>query len=242
MTMGKDPHPFYVPPGRFAGDRVLFDAEEAHHILAVVRLQEGAICRVTDGCGGRYVVRLAGGRVGLEGIVLESETPEDRPVTIELGFPLLRVRSRTDWLLEKGVEVGVDRFVPIRWARTVREEHAARSADRWRRILREAMKQSERAWLPELAEAQPPEGDGAAPRIVLADPEGPEEAPIDAGSRAIRLLVGPEGGATDEERRRLLDAGARLWSLGPRRLRAETAAIVGAFSLARALRSGAGSN
>lgn len=234
--MGKDPHPFYVPPDRFSGDRVRFDSEESHHILNVVRLQAGAICRVTDGRGGRYVVRLTEGEGSLEGIVLESECSEARGAILELGFPLLRVRSRTDWLIEKGVEVGVDRFIPIRWARTVREEHAARSADRWRRILREAMKQSEGAWLPDLAEAQAPDGDGLAPCIILADPEGPEEAPIDREIRAVRLLVGPEGGATDEERRRLTEAGARLWSLGPRRLRAETAAVVGAFALSRALR------
>ncbi len=234
--MGRDPHPFYAPPERFHGDRVRFDAQESHHILHVIRLEAGSVCRVVDGLGGRYLIRLLGGAGEVEGVVLESEPVEERRFVLELGFPLLRVRSRTDWLIEKGVEVGVDRFVPILWTRTVREAHSERNADRWRSLLREAMKQSERAWLPELDPARSPDCGGSGTQVILADSDGPEEPPIDRDTRAVRLLVGPEGGATDEERARLVGAGARLWALGPLRLRAETACVVGAFGLARAMR------
>lgn len=238
--MGGDPHPFYVPPAAVHREEgiVRFPREEARHILRVVRLRAGDVCRVVDGRGARLRVRLLdGSEADLRGDVLE-ESFEPAPATaLELGFPLLHVRARTEWLLEKAVEVGVDRLVPIRWARGLPEGTGARP--RWERIVREAMKQCERAWLPELAEAMLPvreEDARMGTRLVLADPEGEPDPPDVRGAARVRLLVGPEGGISPLERSALRDGGALAWSLGPNRLRGETAAIVGAHRLALELR------
>jgi 16S rRNA (uracil1498-N3)-methyltransferase len=235
--MPGDPHPFLVPPERFTvTGELLFPEEEAHHILRVVRLKSGDTCRVVDGLGGRFVVRLEGGEKLLRGTVIES-TREARPArSLELGFPMLRLRARTDWMIEKGVEVGVDRFVPIRWERGLKDASAGARV-RWERILREAMKQAERAFLPDLGMAEGPAvAAGDRCLTILADPTGDASLPDLTSVKEVRLLIGPEGGAAPEERRRLLDQGAILWGLGATRLRAETAAIVGCHRLSCALR------
>ncbi|MDM7913689.1 MAG: RsmE family RNA methyltransferase [Candidatus Eisenbacteria bacterium] len=247
--MARDPHPFYIPPESFRPDgSVRFPEEEARHLLRVIRLRAGDTCRVTDGMGGIYVVRLQGTLEALDGIRLEARH-ESRPAPeIELGFPLLHNRARMEWMLEKAVEVGADAQVPILWRRNVGEMTPA-ARRRWERMLREAMKQSERSWLPDLRDAEPPELPGGEARVILADPEGEAALPPMAGAAGaagaargspVRLLIGPEGGASPEERERLRVAGAIFWSLGPTRLRAETAAIVGLHRLRQELRRGDG--
>ena len=235
--MGRDPHPFYVPPdARLPGDRVRFPAEEARHLLRVLRFREGDVCRVVDGEGTMLRVRIERTRGGVEGTIL-SRVRQERSRLLGLGFPVLRQRARTEWMLEKAVEVGADRLVPIAWERGVARD-ARLPRGRWDRILVEAMKQSQRVWLPRLEEISAAPGPGSAEiGLVLADPEGQESPPEVSGVGEIRLLVVPEGGVTDEERERLAAQGAALWSLGPNRLRAETACVVGLYRLAGALRA-----
>jgi 16S rRNA (uracil1498-N3)-methyltransferase len=214
---------------------VRFPEEEAHHILHVVRLKAGDRCRVVDGRGGRFVVRLEGRGKDLFGAVLESERDSMPLRRLDLGFPMLRTRSRTDWLIEKGVEVGVGRFVPIEWARSLKPASTG-SKTRWERIIAEAMKQSERLFLPDLAPAQEAlVAVAEADVTILADSAGVESLPDLGAAESVLLLVGPEGGIAPEERDALVARGAVLWGLGPGRLRAETAAIVGSHRLACAL-------
>ena len=235
--MARDPHPFYVPRSGITADGIVtFPEEEARHILHVIRMRSGDECRVVDGVGGIYSVRLVQNGEHLRGTVLEEKRCPPSPTFLELGFPMLRVRSRTEWLLEKAVEVGVDSLVPLLWTRGIQHRFEG-VRGRWERILREAMKQSQRAWLPTLFE---PQGACDAPpdrTVILADPEGPETLPgLDEGV-SVRLLIGPEGGPSREERERLVAGGAAIWSLGPTRLRSETAAVVASHRLAGALRA-----
>ncbi len=235
--MPGDPHPFLVAPDRFDKDGgVRFPQDEAHHVLRVVRLKIGDTCRVVDGQGGRFRVRLQGSERDLIGVILESTREAEPERRLDLGFPVLRTGGRTDWLIEKGVEVGVDRFVPIAWERSIRGTSAS-ARRRWARIVREARKPSERARLPSLAneEAALAAVGGGGP-TTLADPAGGEAWPGLAAARPVLLLVGPEGGVAAGERDLLCERGAVLWGLGSNRLRAETAAIVGSHRLAGALR------
>ena len=117
------------------------------------------------------------------------------------------------------------------------KEATESSRRRWERIAREAMKQSERVWLPEVVIDRTPFERRADTMWILADPEGDERVPTMAGSARVRLLIGPEGGITKKERERLTAEGATLWGLGPARLRAETAAIVGIHRLGVAIRT-----
>ncbi|MBM3285806.1 MAG: 16S rRNA (uracil(1498)-N(3))-methyltransferase [Candidatus Eisenbacteria bacterium] len=263
--MGRDPHPFLVPAECIDVDgRVLFPEEESRHILRVIRLKPGDACRVVDGRGGRYRVVLGKEQGRLVGTVIERMRDEPPAPRLDLGFPMLRQRARVEWLLEKAVEVGVDSLTPLLWERAVKESAAIPRA-RWERIAREAAKQSERSWLPEIVHPEdpvtfalsgsgasgPPERGGAPARregasrpdgartvALLADPAGSEALPDLRGALRVRLLVGPEGGLSEGERRALEACGTIRWSLGPTRLRAETAAIVGSHRLARAAREG----
>ncbi len=73
--------------------------------------------------------------------------------------------------------------------------------------------------------------------MVLADPEGEADLPDLTEASSVMLLVGPEGGLTDDEKRMMIERGCALWSLGPTRLRAETAAVVGSHRLTCAARA-----
>jgi 16S rRNA (uracil1498-N3)-methyltransferase len=235
--MARDPHPFLVPPNGFTPDgRVRFPAEEAHHARRVVRLGPGDECRVADGFGGLFRVVLEEETGELVGRILET-TREARggPLAV-LGFPVLRQHARADWLIEKVVEVGIDRLVPVEWDRSIKSATAEQQR-RWERIAREAMKQSERRWLPEIGPEVAPSDLPRDQRMVLADPDGESSLPDMEGADSVLLLVGPEGGLTDDERRMMIERGCALWSLGPTRLRAETAAVVGSHRLACAARA-----
>jgi len=245
--MARDPHPFHVPSSFIEADgeegaTIRFPADEAHHILHVIRLRAGDECRVTDGQGGLFRVRLEiegdGGKSddALRGRILESRRAPSRGAIVEVGFPVLRLHARNDWLIEKAVEAGADVLVPIPWERSLKEASAS-ALKRWERIAREAMKQSERVWLPEFAVDRAPFVRPAGTRWILADPEGEEDLPDLSGAGHVRLLIGPEGGLAEKERERILSQGAALWGLGPDRLRAETAAVIGCHGIARAVRS-----
>lgn len=235
--MARDPHPFYVPHASCdeTSRTIRFPAEEAHHILHVIRLKTGEECRVTDGMGGLFRVVLEKRGDDLDGRILGSFRASRPRVRLEIGFPILRLHARNDWLIEKAVEVGADRLIPIPWQRSTKEPTESMRR-RWERIAREAMKQSERLWLPEIAIEPSPFVRSPDTLWILADPKGGEATPALPDVDRVRLHIGPEGGLTDAERDHMVAQGAVLWGLGPSRLRAETAAITGAHRLSLAIR------
>jgi 16S rRNA (uracil1498-N3)-methyltransferase len=148
--------------------------------------------------------------------------------------------DRMEWAIEKATELGVERIVPVIARRS--DKHLAQSAqnrvERWRRIAREAAQQSRRSDLPVIEDAialkTAARREGEAVRLLLAEQErtrtlrrAVEEALAAAGDDlpAIRVSVGPEGGWVAEEEALFDSEGWKPVSLGPRILRAETAAI-----------------
>jgi 16S rRNA (uracil1498-N3)-methyltransferase len=145
--------------------------------------------------------------------------------------------EQMDYLLQKGTEVGVAAFVPVVTERTIVRSLDERKLERWRRIVREAAEQSGRTRLPalaapcalaSLARARPP----APPLWVLWEEERQQDLhrvltdwSITPPS-SLALLVGPEGGLSATEVAGLSAGGAQTLTLGPRRLRAETAGLV----------------
>ncbi len=172
---------------------------------------------------------------------------EEREAEAALPVHLLMAVYKFDhleWGIEKATELGVARITPVLARRT--EKHlamaAAKRVERWRRIAREASQQSRRSDVPEigdplaLAEAL---AKGAEPvRLLLAETE--EENSLVAALRSagrrgsLALAIGPEGGWAPDEMRAFAESGWQPVSLGPRILRAETAAIA-ALSIASAL-------
>lgn len=230
---------FYAPPSAIQNRRVVLPEEEARHVRTVLRGETGDVMTVVDGEGGWYRVRidhLAPEQV--VGTIVEQREGVGEPaveVTVALG--LLKKRSRFETFVEKAVELGVRRIVPLRTERTERDSIRA---ERLRRVLVAAMKQCRRSWLPELAAPQSPEALLAASRaeVGLVCHAGDDAVPIrravnGAGPVSSALvLVGPEGGFTNAEVDAAVAAGCRPVSLGARRLRAETAGLVAVYTVA----------
>ena len=227
---------FVIRPGAIEGDRVRFDADEAHHLGRVLRLRPGALVEAADGGGRVFTVRIeALGRGEAWGtIVGEASASRESPCAITLAQAILK-GERMTWLVQKATELGVARLVPVETARVVARAPAERARhSRWERVAREAVKQCGRGVVP-VVEA--PRGFGA----VLAEAAAHDATwlcwegggrPLatlarEAGRvRRILLLVGPEGGFTDDEVAQARAAGARPVGLGPRILRAESAGLV----------------
>jgi 16S rRNA (uracil1498-N3)-methyltransferase len=202
------------------------EPDDRHHLERVLRLRPGDRMTVADGAG-RWRRCRFGSNVEPDGDV--EVVPRPAP-EITLAFALTK-GERPEWTVQKLTEVGVDRIVPFASARSIvrwDEAKAARNAERLRRVAREAAMQSRRAFLPTVEEVTRFDEVARRPNAALAHRDG---APPDL-ARAC-LLVGPEGGWTDDE----LGTGPPRVTLGPTVLRAETAAVAGAVLLA-GLRAG----
>ena len=218
----------YVPEARLErGVEVRLDAAQSHRLRDVLRLRPGDALQVFDGRGGEQAARLAA--VEADSVTLQlgdARTPLPEPpvaVTLVCAFPR---GQRGDWIVEKATELGVAALTPLAAQRSVMQPGEGR-LERWRRIAIEAAEQCGRASLPEFDAEPPPDA-----MRLLADLDAPLSiagaiSAADPPPPAVALYVGPEGGWSPEERERLLDGGARPVGLGPRRLRVETAAIVG---------------
>lgn len=189
----------------------------AHHVFRVLRVGDGAVVTVTDGAGRWRVCRArGGGAVEPDGEIVTEPAPAD-PLTIAVAVPKA---ERPEWIVQKLTEVGVDRIVLLHAARSVVRWDAARAAKhvaKLRRVAAEALEQSRRVWLPDVA--GPVEATSILPGAVVAEPGG---RALTATDRTI--AVGPEGGWTAAE----LEQAAGTVSLGGPVLRVETAALVAA--------------
>lgn len=231
---------FYAPPSAIRGSRVVLPDDEVHHLRSVLRAQEGDEIVVVDGEGGWHRVRLDHlARDQAVGIIQETRHQVGEPavhVTVAMG--MLTRRSRFETFVEKAVELGVGRIVPMHTRHT---EAETLRRGRIRNLMIAALKQCRRSCLPSLAEPQSFEAvlDGREADVRLLCHGGPDSAPIVEGlgnldsERDVLVLVGPEGGFAASEVDRAEDAGCTTVSLGERRLRAETAglAVVNAVTL-----------
>jgi 16S rRNA (uracil1498-N3)-methyltransferase len=223
---------FYVPPSAVRGRRVVLPEEEARHLRTVLRAEEGDEMIVVDGEGGWYRVQidhLASEQV--VGTIRERREDVGEPdIDVTVGLGLLNKRSRFETFVEKAVELGVRRIVPLRTCRTERESVREK---RLRNVMVAAMKQCRRSRLPALAAPQSPgslvSASDAATGFVCHS--GNDVVPIQQAVGKARpfdsalVLVGPEGGFAESEVEETVAAGGTVVSLGPRRLRAETAGL-----------------
>ncbi len=213
-----------------AGALVGLEGDELHHAARVARVREGELVEVIDGRGAAVeaIVR----NVTRSSVELEIRdtivAPRESPLAVELAAALIQP-ERFELVLQKSCELGVARVTPIISERIeTKAERIPGKLERWRRILVEATKQSGRARVPELGE---PEPFGSVltrdcPR-VLFDADAPETRTIDGVPARLVVLIGPEGGWSEAEVELARSHGCEIRRLGPRRLRAETAAIAG---------------
>jgi 16S rRNA (uracil1498-N3)-methyltransferase len=211
------------------GQRVSLDESEVHH-LRVRRAKDREIVEILDGAGLRGTGRLV--RAGKQWAVeVQSAHHEPRPPELTLAVAS-GDRDRFSWMVEKAVELGVTRIVPLETARSsgvatgLRDVHLRRL----RRHALEATKQCGVAWAVQVEEplslddfrGHPLAGSG-----WLADRSG-TSPPTHLGGNALTVVIGPEGGLADAERAGLIAAGYVPIVLGPHALRYETAALAAA--------------
>ncbi len=201
---------------------------DEHQHLKVARAEVGELVEVFDGNGGVWDAKVEsiGKRETIVEILHSRHAGKTLPELI-LGLSLVKP-SAFELALEKAVEVGVTRVVPVIAGRTNAGKNPR--SERWMRIIIEAAKQSKRYWLPELDEPVRFESAldiPAATKIVFAERGGGPLKSALAGSPAF-FLIGPEGGWTDPELDTAHKRGFTPVGLGDGILRTETAAIVGA--------------
>jgi 16S rRNA (uracil1498-N3)-methyltransferase len=245
-------HRLFLPPERLTADRVVLDDESHRYLARVLRLASGDQLVVFDGQGQEIHARIetAGGRattlaLGARRVV----TPPVRKLTL---LQAVSRGERMDLVVQKTTELGLGRLVPVWTSRTVVQGNDPAGDDtggarlrRWRKIAQEAARQCGRADLPvletprTLAQALA-ESPAQGLRLLVweaAQASGGvplRQALADAGAHpAVTLLVGPEGGFSDEEAAAARAAGFQPVGLGPLVLRSETAALV-AVALAQA--------
>jgi 16S rRNA (uracil1498-N3)-methyltransferase len=227
---------FFVAPAALATDQVQIDDQAlAHQLGRVLRLAPGARVLLLDGLGMACEVELSAlTREGFSGLVrARTAASGEPPLHLTLYLALIRP-ERFEWALQKSVELGATRLVPVSFARSLPADRAdARKLERWRRIVREAAEQSCRGILPEVSTPlafAAACGQAAAAALPLLLWEG-TAPPLRERLRArpalpsISLLSGPEGGITAAELTAAVEHGIMPVSLGPRLLRAETAPL-----------------
>lgn len=235
-------HVHLVPSleGVDAGSTVTVEGAEAHHAVAVRRLRPGERVVLTDGRGHRLTGTVA--EAGKRRLVVTADDVESLPeptpaVTVVQALPK---GDRGELAVELLTEIGVSRVVPWAASRSVavwRGERGAKSLTRWRSTAREAAKQSRRAWFPEVAE---PATTGevttllsaADLAVVLHETATTSLAAVDVPeSGSLVVVVGPEGGLTEEEVAAFVTAGAHVVRLGDEVLRTSTAGLAAVSAL-----------
>ena len=209
------------------GASVALDAGQANYLGNVMRLGEGSEVLLFDGRSGEWLAKITEAAKKRMTLNVERRTREPEVIPeIWLAFAPVK-RAQTDWLVEKATELGAARLLPVTTQRTIAERV---KLERLQAIAIEAAEQCGRTKLLAIDEPVPlgrllAERDTER-RLYFADERGGEAAADSFIPGAALILIGPEGGFTDEERDTIRAApNAMPISLGPRILRAETAAL-----------------
>lgn len=218
----------HVPDALAEGAGVALSPGQAHYLGAVMRKAAGEALRVFNGRDGEWLARVEHLRKDRGALVVERRL---RPQVLEPDLWLVSAalkRDATDLVAQKATELGVAALLPVF---TVRTNAGRVNTARLAAIATEAAEQSERLTVPRVAEPRPLAdllADWPAGRRLVVAAERREAAPIRPAAGPAALLVGPEGGFTDRELDDLVrHPFVEPVTLGPRILRADTAAIVG---------------
>jgi len=217
----------FVRRALLEGAAVELDASQANYLGNVMRLGLGAELLIFDGESGEWLARIAEASKKRMSLTVERRRREPETIPdVWLAFAPVK-RAQTDWLVEKATELGVARLLPVITQRTNTERVRL---DRLQTIAIEAAEQCGRTMLPDIAEPvalkQLLRDRDAGRRLYFADEGGGERAAAAFKDGPALILTGPEGGFPDDERALIRSqANAVPISLGPRILRAETAAL-----------------
>ena len=222
-------HRFYIKdniPDK--GVFILDNRETSHQILNVLKLKKGERIRFFNGTGFDFdmVLERISGRFVAGNIVSKIGNFSDPKIIVNL-FQSIPKKDKFEWVLEKGTELGVKYFHPILTKRSQKKDI---NFIRAQKILKEAMEQSGQDKIPEIGEVIKFERatdlvSGKDSTNIIFDPSGEPFTAKDTVKYDVNVFVGPEGGFSDEELKSAKEKGLAVKSLGPRTLKAETAAI-----------------
>lgn len=212
--------------------------EEARHAVQVLRKRVGDVLDIVDGRGGWYqgVIVAADKRTCSIDVQPIRQEPRRADYRLILAVSPTKTNERFEWFLEKAVEIGVDEIYPLACARTERPKIRE---DRYEKVLVAAMKQSLQAWMPVLHPLTP------LPKVLAKvasthtcflgwcdDTNDAALAHNYTPGQNVCIFIGPEGDFTADEVAQARQADAMPITLGPNRLRTETAAIVATQTIA----------
>jgi 16S rRNA (uracil1498-N3)-methyltransferase len=232
---------FHVTALPAPGQIAQLDARESQHARGARRLELGESVVLFDGYGATAPAILCEVERRCVGARAEAVEYHDRPSPALHVVSALPRGDRLAQLLSMATQLGMSSFRPLQCQRGVARPRAG-ARERWERILREACKQSRRAWLPEIGEPCAPQviatlsanATLSAKRsaVVLLDPSGARSASVVAepklrDAEAIWLVIGPEGGLDEDERAQMFSDGALALTLSEGILRIETAVAAG---------------
>jgi 16S rRNA (uracil1498-N3)-methyltransferase len=217
----------YVERSLGAGIRVELDAAQANYLGNVMRMKEGDRLLLFDGASGEWLAEVAeAAKKRMILTALEPTKPQEAVPDLWLAFAPVK-KGRVDWLVEKAVELGVARLCPVVTQRTIVDKL---NLERMRAHIVEAAEQCGRTSLAAIDEPMKLEIflrlRDPSRMLYFADETGGPAAPAAFKPEPALILIGPEGGFMPEEATAIRAApGAQAISLGPRILRAETAAL-----------------
>ncbi|MCM8899835.1 16S rRNA (uracil(1498)-N(3))-methyltransferase [Caldicoprobacter algeriensis] len=232
-------HRFFIDREQIRRDTVMIEGEDAEHIHRVLRLRRGDTIELCDGQGNDYeAVIKSVGKNGVEVHIKRNFPSQGEPRVKVVLYQAIPKSAKMDLIIQKCVELGVHRIVPVVTARTIVKltstDDEIKKVSRWQRIAREAAKQSRRGIIPEVSLPVP------FSRAIHQSPEMlrifPWENERKAGLKnlfesssswgdGIAIMVGPEGGWEEQEVEAAREMGWNTVSLGPRILRTETVGV-----------------
>lgn len=221
---------FRVLPEAVGSDLVTLDGPEGHHAADVRRLRIGEPLWLTDGSGTRGVGTVRAAQRGRLEVTVAEWIGDDAPSPALVAVQALAKGGRDEAAVEAMTEVGVDEIVGWAASRSI-AKWTDRTAAKWQSTVDAAAKQARRSWWPEVT--GPASTSDVVQRIgqtevaiVLHESASGSLAEVDlAGAREVIVVVGPEGGISDDELDAMTAAGARAVRLGTSVLRSSTAGV-----------------
>lgn len=235
---------YFLPHSSFQANEIILTGEEAHHISRVMRMAEGDEIIVADGSGAAYVCSLL--TVNPDecraAVVQKADGGQEMPVEVTVAHGLPK-GDKLEQVIKQGTELGARAFLPFAADRSITRldaKKAAKKQERWKKICKEAAEQSHRNCLPTVCDLTSSkklaEQFQAYNHVIIAYEESGKSGEVSrfaevlseaAPGERILLVVGPEGGLSEQEAKMFAEAGGVLASFGPRILRTETAPLYG---------------
>lgn len=218
-------------------NRIEFDPEESKHCIRVLRLKRGDKLKITNGKGRLFLCTLTDDNIKKCVIRVDEDIQcePQRDFSIQVAVSPTKNTARFEWFIEKATEIGIDKIFPLA------SDHSERihlNHDRLQKILISAIKQSQQPWLPELTGlttfAHLISSRFKGQRFIAYVDENHQTTLKNACKPGgdVLILIGPEGDFSQEEVKQAVAAGFIPVSLGPNRLRTETAALVACHTIA----------